>query len=125
MTSVLTGPTVDHRTASARAASIHLRRHGEAVETPLNGFAGGQGLAGSAVVVPGQSLVEWYPDADQPLVDLAEPAHGIAASGWEVWVVVPSSRLGEAHRALHRRPVMLQGWWYEDESVHFGGPEVP
>lgn len=125
MTSVLTAAAVDHRAAATRAASIHLHRHGEAVETSLAGFAGGSGLRGRAVVVPGQSLVEWYPHGDQPLEQLADPAMGVVASGWRLWVVVPAHRMGEAHRALHRSALTLQAWWHDDGSVRFGGPEVP
>jgi len=49
----------------------------------------------------------------------------LAADGWQIHVLVPLERMGEAHRGLRGVDVRLQGWWLDDGSVHFGQPEIP
>lgn len=117
--------TIDHRSAALMAASIHLHYEGSVLEEPLSGFTGIDGLDGVAVVAPAQGVVEWFPHDDQPLADLAAVAGRIAGTGWSVGVIVPTGRMGEAHRALRGAPVTLQPWWRDGEAVRFGGPEVP
>lgn len=116
---------VDHRTAAMMSASIHLSFEDSVVESPLDEFTGFDGVDGVAVVAPAQGIVEWFPHDHQPLEQLAAAAHTVAGSGWAVGVIVPSGRMGEAHRALRGTPVMLQPWWPDGETVRFGGPEVP
>jgi hypothetical protein len=52
---------------------------------------------------------------------------GRLAERWDVTVVVPTRRLGDAHehfRGLMR--VRLQGWWMDSANrVCFGTPEIP
>jgi hypothetical protein len=123
---VLTVParTATHQTAATMAASIHLHYEGSVIETPLAAFVGEPTLDGVAVVAPERGLVEWFPSGDQELAPLAA-ASKISSGDWAVSVVVPSTRMGEAHRALRGSPVTLQPWWADGESVRFGGPEVP
>lgn len=123
---VLTAETdrATHHTAAATAASIHLHFEGSVVETPLAGFTGNPDLDGVAVVAPERGIVEWFPSERQQLAPLAEASRLVAVPEWQVSVVVPAARMGEAHRALRGSPVTLQPWW-DDEGVRFGGPEVP
>jgi len=121
---VLTATTTDHRTAATTAASIHLHYEGSVIETPLSSFAGVSALEGVAVVAPERGLVEWFPAEDQALIALVAPSRSSAAD-WDVSVIVPAARMGEAHRALRGAPITLQPWWTDGESVRFGGPEVP
>ncbi|MEX2323053.1 MAG: hypothetical protein WEA29_04705 [Acidimicrobiia bacterium] len=118
-------PAVDHRAAATTAASIHLHYEGSVIEQPLARYTGIEGLDGIAVLAPTQGLVEWFPHDDQPLADLAPMAREVDGSGVALCVVVPASRMGEAHRALRGEPLTLQPWWRDGETVRFGGPEVP
>jgi len=121
---VLTAAAIDHRTAATTAASIHLHYEGSVIETPLATFAEDPVLDGIAVVAPERGLVEWFPSEDQSLIALVGPSRAHAAD-WDVSVIVPAARMGEAHRALRGAPITLQPWWSDDEGVRFGGPEVP
>lgn len=114
-----------HETAATTAASIHLYYEGSVIETPLAGFTGVPDVSGVAVMAPEQGVVEWFPHPAQDLGRLAALATETAATGWRVAVLVPSARMGEAHRALRGAPVTLQPWWTDGERVRFGGPEVP
>lgn len=122
---VLTAPTsTDHQAAATTAASIHLQYEGSVIETPLASFAGEPGLDGIAVVAPERGLVEWFPSDTQELASLTAPLR-MSAADWNVSVIVPAQRMGEAHRALRGTPITLQPWWVDGENVRFGGPEVP
>ncbi|HSM01372.1 MAG TPA: hypothetical protein VK960_02875 [Acidimicrobiia bacterium] len=125
MDMVLTAPSsTDHQAAATTAASIHLHYEGSVIETPLSSFLGEQALDGVAVVAPERGLVEWFPSDAQGLAALVAPSRTSAAD-WDVSVIVPAHRMGEAHRALRGTPITLQPWWIDGESVRFGGPEVP
>jgi hypothetical protein len=50
---------------------------------------------------------------------------GLARAGWDVWVLVPTARLGSAHRHLRGVAVTLQPWWDTGTGVFFGRPEIP
>jgi hypothetical protein len=117
--------TVDHRSAASAAAAIHMHHEGSVIETPLGGFAGVDDVDGVAVVASEHGVVEWFPHDDQRLDDLAELSLAVAGTGWKVAVLVPSARMGEAHRALRGSPVTLQAWWPDGDAIRFGGPEVP
>lgn len=117
--------TVTYRAAAATAAAIHMHYEGEVVETPLSSFTGEPSLHGVAVLAPQRGIVEVFPADDQPLGVLRPSANSIVAQGWQVGVVVPSHRLGDAHHHLRGTPVHLQAWWYEEDRICFGGPEVP
>ncbi|MCH7585737.1 MAG: hypothetical protein IH941_11380 [Acidobacteria bacterium] len=123
---VLTAPgTITHHHAATEAASIHLHYEGEVVETPLGSFVGVGGLDGVAVLAPNQGLVELFPGERQPLATLGPVAASVAASGWQVAVIVPTARMGDAHQSLRGFPLHLQSWWSEGDHIRFGGPEVP
>lgn len=82
-------------------------------------------VPGRSVVAPDLGVVECVVDDDEAVADIGPAVSRLAAAGWAVTVLVPSARLGEAHRDLRGRPAMLQGWWIEDGSPHFGGHEIP
>jgi hypothetical protein len=125
MVLIAAAETVDQRAAATAAAAMHQCHEASIIDTPLSGFTGVDGVGGVAVVAPEQGLVEWFPDDGQPLDDLVSLARSVAGTGWKVGVIVPSARMGEAHRALRGAPVVLQPWWADGEAIRFGGPEVP
>lgn len=110
----------------AAAAQSYTRRGCTVVETSLAAAAGIDGIPGPALLAADLGIAEC------PLADDVDPgalAPGIdrlAATGWEVTVLVPTRRMGEAHRALRGRQARLQPWWRdEDAAMCFGTPEVP
>ena len=50
---------------------------------------------------------------------------GLARAGWDVWVLVATTMLGQAHRHLRGVSVTLQPWWDTGTGVCFGRPEIP
>ena len=76
-------------------------------------------------VIISDEYIDWV------LTDQGDPgAHRpvfrrLVADGWQIHVLVPLERMGEAHRGLRGVDVRLQGWWLDDGSVHFGQPEIP
>ena len=123
---VLTAPEIiTHQTAATVATSIHMHYDGEVVETPLGSFIGIEELDGVAVLAPNRGLVEFFPGDRQPLSTLGPIATSAAASGWQVAVLVPAERMGDAHSSLRGFPLRLQSWWADGDRICFGGPEVP
>jgi hypothetical protein len=116
--------TITHHTAATAATAIHMHYEGEVVQTQLDAFTGVLGLDGIAVLAPQQGLVEFFPSDEQMLHGLGPVAAVVAASGWNVAVLVESRRMGEAHRALRGFPLQLQAWWDAGDRICFGGPEV-
>jgi hypothetical protein len=102
-----------------------MHYEGEVIETPLDSFSGVSGLSGVAVLAPAQGLVEFFPSDGQTLVGLGAVAIEAVASGWQVAVIAPAERMGEAHRSLRGLPLHLQCWWADGDHIRFGGPEVP
>lgn len=49
----------------------------------------------------------------------------LAGRGYANYALVPMELLGEAHRALRGAPVLLQGFWEDEDGVHFWRPEIP
>ncbi|MGI9585182.1 MAG: hypothetical protein ACR2N7_06280 [Acidimicrobiia bacterium] len=78
-----------------------------------------------AVVASHAHTVEVVLDAESPIHALAEVAWGLDSENLHLNVLVSLDRLGEAHGELRGTPCTLQGWWFEDESVHFTGYERP
>lgn len=119
-----TTETITHHAAATAATSIHMHYEGEVVQTPLDAFTGVVGLDGVAVLAPQQGIVEFFPSDRQPLSSLGPVAASVTADGWDVAVLVPSERMGDAHRSLRGFPVHLQAWWDGGDRICFGGPEV-
>ena len=49
----------------------------------------------------------------------------LAEQGWTTTVVVPASRMGEAHTSLRGVPCRLQTWWEDSSGICFGAFERP
>ena len=83
-------------------------------------------LAGSrSVVVPERRRCEIVLDDGAAATDLIAVADALAADGWEVVVLLPAARLGEAHTGLRGTPCTLQPWWWHANRICFGGIEIP
>lgn len=70
-------------------------------------------------------VVEVVLDSESPVHALAEVAWRLEMDGTRTVVLVSLDRLGEAHGELRGTPCVLQGWWFEDDDVHFTGFETP
>lgn len=95
------------------------------VETPLTDLSEVPGVPGTVVVAADLGVVECVLAPDDDPIDLAPGLERLAAVGWEVTLLAPTARMGEAHRALRGRPASLQAWWYDGDHLCFGAPEVP
>jgi hypothetical protein len=124
---VITAPAITERSpATAAAAAAYAGMGCTVVETSLAAASGLDGVPGAAVIAADLGIAECVlgPGVDPAL--LGPGIEMLAAGGWDVTVLVPSARIGEAHAALRGRPARLQPWWPDgDDSVHFGAPEVP
>jgi hypothetical protein len=69
--------------------------------------------------------VEVVLDAESPIHPLGEVAWLLERDGLHLNVLISLDRLGEAHGELRGTPCTLQGWWFEDDDVHFAGFETP
>jgi hypothetical protein len=78
-----------------------------------------------AVMAPASHLVEVVLDDETPLESMAGVAWRLERDGLHLNVLVGLARLGEAHTELRGAPCTLQGWWFEDDDVHFAGFERP
>ena len=78
-----------------------------------------------AVMCPNTHQVEVIVDETSPLYQLGAAAWHLESDGLHLNVLVSLDRLGEAHGELRGSPCSLQGWWFEDEHVHFTGFERP
>lgn len=96
---------------------------GTAIETGLEDAAGVD-APGRAVVAADLGVVECVIGDDDPIASVGPAISRMAASGWAVTVLVPTARLGEAHRDLRGRPGVVQGFWREDDGIQFGRHEV-
>jgi hypothetical protein len=45
--------------------------------------------------------------------------------GMELWLLVPLSRVADAHQRFRHDIDRLQPWWLQGESVKFGAPREP
>ncbi len=114
--------TVTRRVAGA-AADAWMRAGVTMVEMSTSALTG-VGAAGLALVAADEGIVECIADGD--LGPLVTASRRLAADGWRVAILVPSARMGDAHRVLRGSPVRLQPWWSgADDSILFGVPEVP
>jgi hypothetical protein len=69
--------------------------------------------------------VEVVLDAESAIHELGEVAWRLERDGLHLNVLVSLDRLGEAHADLRGTPCTLQGWWFDDDDVHFAGFEIP
>lgn len=78
-----------------------------------------------AVLAGAAHTVEVILDQETPVHEMGEVAWRLDRDGLHTNVLVSLDRLGEAHGELRGTPCSLQGWWFEDDDVHFTGYETP
>jgi hypothetical protein len=113
--------TIDDVVAAVSRA--YTSAGGTTVECELS-EAAGIDVPGRAVVAMELGVVECVLGDDGPFDPVGRAVSRMAASGWAVTVVVPSGRLGDAHRDLRGRPGVVQGFWRDGDGVQFGRHEV-
>jgi len=83
-------------------------------------------VARLAVVAAGDSRVaEIMVDETVLCAQVTGALWSLADQGWQSTVVVPASRMGEAHAALRGTPCVLQAWWEDEHGIEFGSVERP
>ena len=106
--------------------SAHLER---AIETTLGDMADREiavDVARLSVVAAGDTRVaEVMLDETVLCAQLSAALWSLAEQGWQTNVVVPASRMGEAHTALRGVPCRLQAWWEDSTGIAFGSHERP
>jgi len=120
-------PTTDVDFVAEAVLEVYRAQVDEATHMSLAEFVDSPRLVGAyrAIVSSESRIVEVILDADSPIHDLGEVAWSVASRGWHCNVLVSLDRLGLAHTELRGSPCSLQGWWFEDESVHFTSYERP
>ncbi len=117
--------SVDHVTGAvvtnyrARAESVAEITLAEIIDAPKD--------VGTlrAVHCPSLRTVEVVLDDESPVHALGEVAWRLEREATRLVALVGLDRLGEAHGELRGTPCLLQGWWFEDDDVHFTGFETP
>jgi hypothetical protein len=106
---------------------VYRARIEDATEMTLAEVLGTSDPAGAvrAVVASKERIVEVVLDDESRPDAMANVAWMLDDKSWRLNVIVSLDRLGEAHTALRGTPSVLQGWWYEDDAVHFAGYERP
>ena len=106
-------------------ARSYIRLGTTVVETALAEISEIADVPGTAVVAADCGIVECLlEDGVNPAL-MAPGIERLAATGWEVTLVAPAARMGEAHQGLRGRPTRLQAWWRDGDRLCFGVPEVP
>jgi len=120
-------PTTDVDFVAEAVLEVYRAQVDEATHMSLAEFVDSPRLVGAyrAIVSSESHIVEVILDAESPIHDLGEVAWTVASRGWHCNVLVSLDRLGLAHTELRGSPCSLQGWWFEDESVHFTSYERP
>jgi hypothetical protein len=95
------------------------------VETSLADVSGIDDVPGTVVVAADVGVAECLLEDGIDPVEMTPGIERLAATGWEVTVLSPAHRMGEAHRALRGRPTTVQAWWRDRDQLCFGVPEVP
>lgn len=103
------------------AATRAWEVHGERValgETPVNGHARLTSLA-----APTSRRVEYVVEGDDP--DVWDVLAAVKpADEWQLCALVPLALMGTAHERLCDHGYELQGWWFQEGRVAFGGVEI-
>ena len=81
---------------------------------------------GRFVVVPSLQRVDFIADLSGDLPATVDQLAGPVNAGWNVWAVVPLTRLAEAHDVFRDSVDYVQGWWMTTSGeISFTDPEVP
>lgn len=76
-------------------------------------------------VIEQRHLIECVFDTFSDLICASADLERLLCKQWQVQVLVPLARLGEAHRSLRGLPLKLQGYWLDLGQVRFGAEETP
>jgi hypothetical protein len=77
------------------------------------------------LLLPGLRRVEEI-ETEQTLDNLDERRIAqLRRLGLELWILVPLSRIADAHERLRGLVDRLQPWWISDERIAFGQPRIP
>ena len=106
---------------TARREKVHTM----AVSELVSGIVSADFSALTAVVAPEQRVTEVVADDALNLERLAAAAWALAGRGWDLVVLVPTSRIGDAHASLRSAPCVIQPWWSDADGVWFGSFETP
>mgnify|MGYP001815120003 FL=1 len=79
----------------------------------------------TAVVAAEPRVAEIVADAGSDLERLAAAAWALSGRGWDLIVLVPASRIGDAHSSLRSSPCLIQPWWSDADGIWFGALETP
>lgn len=79
----------------------------------------------SAIVAAEMRVAEIVADHSVDLERLPAAAWALASRGWDMTVLVPCDRIGDAHTSLRSAPCSLQPWWFDADGVWFGALETP
>ncbi|MCL1594491.1 MAG: hypothetical protein M3132_09085 [Actinomycetia bacterium] len=120
-------PTTSVDFVAEAVIDVYRAQVAEATHMSLAEFIDSPRSVGSfrAIVAADTHTVEVILDSESPIHDLSEVVWTVATRGWHCNVLVSLDRLGTAHTELRGTPCSLQGWWFEDDSVHFTGHERP
>lgn len=119
------GTSIDHVTGSVLANyRARLEPAAEVTLAELMDAPKGVGTL-RAVRCDSTATLEVVLDRESPVHAMAEVAWRLQRVGMHVVVLVSLDRLGEAHGELRGTPCTLQGWWFEEDDVHFTGFETP
>ena len=112
-----------------RALAIYRAHLDRAIEVPLGDMVDREisiDAARLSVVAAGDSRVAEIMVDETVLCDQVIPSiWSLDEQGWQAIVVVPASRMGEAHASLRGVPCQLQAWWEDSSGVAFGPFERP
>ena len=112
-----------------RALAIYRARLERAIEVPLGNMVDREipmDVARLSVVAAGDSRVaEIMVDETVMCAQVATAIWSLVEQGWQANVIVPASRMGEAHTALRGVPCRLQVWWEDSSGISFGVYEKP
>lgn len=81
---------------------------------------------GRFVFVQDLGRIDFVADAQDDLGPSVAPLSAQVDAGWEVWAVVPLSRLADAHVAYRDKIDFVQGWWQSASGeIAFTEPQIP
>lgn len=114
---------------TAAVIDTYTARREQVREIPLADLVAGTVAADlsavTAVVAGDLRVVEIVAEDYDDLERLAPAAWTLAGRGWDVIVLVPCNRVGDAHASLRAAPCRLQPWWLDEHGVWFGALETP